>query len=40
MSDIYTPPLNDTWNKEIFTQNNLKPVDVTPVLKKEDAINQ
>ena len=37
MSDICTPPLNDIWNKEIITQNNLKLVDVTLVFKKEDA---
>ena len=40
MSDICAPALNDTWNNEIITQcfhNNLKLVDMTPVLKKDDA---
>ena len=41
MSDICAPALNDIWNNEIITQkcfpNNLKPADVTPVFKKEDA---
>ena len=40
VSDICAPALNDTWNNEIITQKcfpkNLKLVDVTPVLKKED----
>ena len=40
VSDICAPALNDTWNNEIITQcfhNNLKLVDMTPVLKKDDA---
>ena len=41
VSDICAPALNDIWNNEIITQKcfpkNLKLVDVTPGLKKEDA---
>ena len=41
VSDICAPALNDIWNNEIITQkcfpNNLKLVDMTPVIKKEDA---
>ena len=42
MSDIYTPPLSNIWNKEIITQkdfpNNLKLADVTLVFKKESPL--
>ena len=40
MNDIWTPLLNNIWNKEIITRKsfptNLKLAEVTPVSKKED----
>ena len=42
MSNICAPALYDIWKKEIITQksftNNLTLMDVTPVIKKEDAL--
>ena len=42
MSNICAPALYDIWKKEIITQkcftNNLTLTDVTPVIKKEDAL--
>ena len=42
MSNICAPALYDIWKKEIITQksftNNLTLMNVTPVIKKEDAL--